>query len=281
MQSVCKTLALTSIDQNVISNIPIPVPPYKEQRRIASILSNVDELIRKTEQIIEQTQRLKKGLMQRLLTKGIKHSKFRKTQLGYIPEGWEITSIGEKCKLGTGGTPSRSNPKYFEGSIPWVKTSEINFKQINSTEEHISQKALEESSAKVYPKGSLLMAMYGQGITRGRTAILNIDAAINQAAAAIQSLGDISIPFLFYWCQYSYEKIRNISQGTHQSNLNLDYVSHLKIPCPPLREQESIENILLGFDSSLKIKELQRANLRTLNKDLMRQLVTGKIRVKV
>ena len=76
------------------SQIPIPLPPLKEQQKIASILSNVDELIQKTEQIIEQTQRLKKGLMQRLLTKGIGHTKFKKTELGEIPEEWNIITIG-------------------------------------------------------------------------------------------------------------------------------------------------------------------------------------------
>jgi type I restriction enzyme, S subunit len=273
--------AQPNIGKSDFDRINILIPPLKEQEKITFILSNVDELIQKTDQIIEQTQILKKGLMERLLIRGIGHTKFKKTEFGEIPEEWNISSIGEKCKLGTGGTPRRSKPDYFKGEIPWVKTGEINFKPINSTEEHISRKAVEESSAKVYPKGSLLVAMYGQGITRGRSAILNIDAAINQACAAIQSLGDMSVIFLFYWCQYNYEKIRSISQGTHQSNLNLEYISNIKILCPSLIEQKTIENILSRIDLLVERRILQSSKLKVIKNGLMQQLLTGKVRVKV
>jgi len=268
------------LTQQILNPLKIWFPELKEQKKIASILSKVSELIQKSDQIIEQTRIIKRGLMEQLLTKGIGHTKFKKSNVGEIPAEWVESSIGTKCKLGTGGTPSRSNPEYFKGQIPWVKTTEINFNRINSTEEHITTKALEESSAKVYPKGSLLMAMYGQGITRGRTAILEIDAAINQACAAIQSLGEISILFLYYWCQHNYETIRSISQGTHQSNLNLEYVGKIKIAIPPLKEQKTIEDILSRLDSLLEVKHLQVSSLIKIKKGLMQKLLTGKIRVK-
>ena len=176
MFSSTSSTTIQLLTQEQIKNFKFPYPNEKEQQRIAAILSKVDELIQKTDQIIEQTQRLKKGLMQRLLTKGIGHAKFKKTAIGDIPEEWEVSYIGKECRLGTGGTPSRTRSDYFEGKIPWIKTTEINFKLITSSQEHITQQALEESSAKLYPSGILLMAMYGQGVTRGRCAILGIDA---------------------------------------------------------------------------------------------------------
>lgn len=263
------------------AKLDIIIPPLEEQQIIASILSNVDNLILKTDQVIEQTQRLQKGLMQRVLTKGIGHTKFKKTELGEIPEEWNIFTLINKCSIGSGGTPSRTKPEYYKGDIPWVKTGEINFVDITNTGEHISKEAINESSAKLYKKGTLLVAMYGQGITRGRSAILAIDATINQACAAIQPSDELSNRFLFYWFQMNYEKIRNLSHGTHQSNLNLDYIGSLKIPCPSINEQKKIVFILSNIDNLIQKLKDKKKNEETLKKGLMQQLLTGKIRVKV
>ena len=137
------------------------LPPLDEQARIIDILSKIYSLIKKIDQIIEQTQRLKKGLMQRLLTKGIGHTKFKTTPIGEIPENWDVSTIGNECKVGSGGTPSRRQRDYFKGNIPWVKTTELNYNLIMKTEESIIQKALDDSSAKVYPIGTFLIAMIG------------------------------------------------------------------------------------------------------------------------
>lgn len=256
-------------------------PNKAEQQKIGSILSKVDELVQKTDQIIEQTQRLKKGLMRRLLTKGLKHTNYHQTEIGRVPVEWKISTIGKEFKLGTGGTPSRNNPSYFKGNIPWIKTTEIKFNIIKSSQEHITQQALEESSAKLYPKGTILMAMYGEGITRGKCAILGIDAAINQACAAIQSLDRQDIKFVFYWLQRQYEKIRSKSHGTHQSNLNLEFVKLLKIPCPPLQEQKKIAQMLSNIDYYIEKCQHHKIQLIGLKRGLMQKLLTGKIRVKV
>ena len=92
--------------------------------------------------IIEQTQRLKKALMQMLLTKGIRHIKFKNTTIGEIPEEWEVSTIGKECTVGTGGTPSRTKSGYFTGNIPWIKTVEIDFNIITSAEEHITHQGV-------------------------------------------------------------------------------------------------------------------------------------------
>ena len=136
---------LSGISSNWLTKLLLPYPKgLSEQLKIAIILSKVDELIQKTDQVIEQSQRLKKGLMQRLLTKGI--GQFKKTSIAEIPESWEVSTIGKECKVGTGGTPSRTISDYFNGDIPWVKSTEVNFNWITSTEEHIAKKALEESA---------------------------------------------------------------------------------------------------------------------------------------
>lgn len=270
-----------NINAENIKSIKIPLPPKEEQESIIFILSKLDELIQKTDQIIERTQRLKEGLMQKLLTKGVKHANYCQTEIGEIPMEWHVSTIGNEFKVGTGGTPSRNNPSYFEGNIPWIKTSEIKFNMIKSSQEHITQQALEESSAKLYPKGTLLMAMYGEGATRGKCAILDIEAAINQACAAIVSLDKLEIKFIFYWLQWQYDNIRNKSHGTHQSNLNLGFVKSLKIPCPPLPEQKRIVQILSDTDIHIEKCQHYKTAVTHLKKGLVQKLLTGKIRVKV
>jgi type I restriction enzyme, S subunit len=109
------------------------------------------------------------------MARGQLESAMRDTVLGPLPNDWEVHALGTLARLSTGGTPSRERPEYWNGSIPWVKTGEVNYEVIRSTEESISKAGIENSSAKVYPPGTLLVAMYGQGVTRGRAAILGID----------------------------------------------------------------------------------------------------------
>lgn len=262
-----------------IEKLLVPVPPYSEQEKIASILGTVDDLINKYDKIIDSTKHLKTGLMQKLLTKGIGHEKFKQIAFGKIPYDWELTTIGDCSEVRTGGTPSRSNYEYFNGEIPWAKTTEIQYNIITNTEEKITKKALDETSAKMYSKNTLLFAMYGQGVTRGKCAILGINAAINQACAAISPDPSLEIWFLFYWLQFHYKKIRTLSSGSHQSNFNLNQVRKLEVGRPKIVEQKKIVSILSSFDSKNIDLESKRTSLEKLKKGLMQKLLTGQIRV--
>lgn len=269
------------VPADFLSRTRIPLPPLAEQQKIASILSKVDDLIQKTDEIIEQTQRLKKGLMQRLLTKGLKHSTFKRTIIGDLPANWQVSTIGQECEVGTGGTPDRTQGNYFGGEIPWLKTGEINFNIITSTEESITKEGLANSSAKIYPVNTVVYAMYGQGTTRGRSAILGIECAINQAVAAIKVGGKLEPLFVFYYLQNQYHKIRSRSQGTNQLNFNLSLVQGLHIPIPPIDEQKRIIHILKSIEDYICCEEAIRSRYTTLKKGLMQQLLTGQIRVKI
>ena len=118
LQRMASGTTILYLSREKFENLVIPVPLLKEQQKIVFILSNVDEVIQKTKQIIEQSQRLKKGLMQRLMTKGIGHTKFKDSEIGKIPYEWHISSIGQEFIVGSGGTPSRSNSSYFNGNVP-------------------------------------------------------------------------------------------------------------------------------------------------------------------
>ena len=259
----------------------IVLPTILEQNAVVEILSIVDLAIEKTDEIIARANRLKESLMQQLLTRGIGHTEYKDAPIGKIPKTWKVTTIDEECSVGTGGTPARNIAKYFGGDIPWAKSTEVDYNVITKTGETLTGQGLQNSNAQVYPAGSLVIALYGQGRTRGKCAILGIDAAINQACAVIQSKGRIHIPYLFYWCQNSYSAIRGLSQGANQLNLNMGIIRSLQIPLPAISEQKKITEILSTIDVKLKIEKNEKSKMERIKQGLMDLLLTGKIRIKV
>jgi restriction endonuclease S subunit len=154
---------------------------------------------------------------------------------------YPIRSIGELCKVSSGGTPSRERPDYFNGNILWVKTTEVRNEVIFDTEEKITELGLKNSSARVYPTGSLLVAMYGQGATRGRTAKLGVDAATNQACAVLSEFSkEIEPDYLWYYLISEYDNLRLQASGNNQPNLNAAMIASYPVPVPPLKIQKEI-----------------------------------------
>ncbi|WP_297506293.1 restriction endonuclease subunit S, partial [Thermococcus sp.] len=257
-----------------------------EQRKIAEILRTVDEAIEKTDLAIERMERLKKGLMRRLLTRGIKHERFKKTELGEIPEEWRVVRLGDIAELKSGGTPSRKKSEYWEnGTIPWVKSGELNDGIIYETEEKITEKAVRESNVKILPKGALLFALYGKG-TVGKTAILGIDAATNQAVCGILPKDSAFIPvFVQYYLIHKREQILsqyvNPSSDVGRTNIYLSSLALFKIPLPPLSEQKQIAEILSTVDRKLELLRKRRERLERIKRGLMKDLLTGRRMVRI
>jgi type I restriction enzyme S subunit len=274
--------AQAGFNQGEISRFKFPLPLITEQRKIAGILELVQRAIEQQELLIMKTAELKKTLLHQLFTKGLRVEPQKQTEIGPVPESWEVRTIGEIAKTRTGGTPARDNIKYWEnGTIPWVKTGEINFGVINSTNEKITDDGLTRSAAKIFPKGTLLVAMYGQGITRGRVGILGIEAATNQACAAIipHSEAQVSSLFLFYFIEYHYENIRKLGHGANQKNMNAALVRGFPIAFPKADEQKETINILSRVDAKLLLFNRKQNLLSALFRTLLRQLMTGTKRV--
>ncbi|MFI5926379.1 restriction endonuclease subunit S [Micromonospora sp. NPDC051543] len=161
--------------------------------------------------------------------------------LGVSASSFPEVPLIELCQIGSGGTPSRRRPDYFGGDIPWVKTTEVRNEVIVATEEALTDLGVKNSSAKVYPAGSIVIAMYGQGATRGRSAKLGIEAATNQACAVLFDLDDrVDADFLWYFLMSQYEPMRSMASGNNQPNLNARMIAGLRIPVPPMNEQKEI-----------------------------------------
>lgn len=208
------------ISKTNFKSLEIPLPPLAVQEEIVAEIESYQKIIDGARQVVDNW----------------------RPRITIDPD-WPLVKLGDVCIVQSGGTPSRSEDNYWNGNIPWVKTGEINFNLIMDVEESITEKGLNNSSARIIPAGTILMAMYGQGITRGKVAILGLEAAINQACAAISiDNPELDRDFLFYVLQGKYEELRKISdaRGGNQSNLNASLIRDTQIPLPDLTTQQRV-----------------------------------------
>ena len=274
-------MAQPKLNKSKLNSILVSLPPLPEQQKIADILSTVDDKISSIENQIQQTEQLKKGLMAKLLTEGIGHTEFKDTKIGRVPKSWDVVQVSEICDTTSGGTPNRSIENYWNGSIPWVKTGEIQYNLITTTDETITESGLKNSSAKIVPEGSIIMAMYGQGKTRGKVAILGIEASLNQACLAIICKEKIYNTYLYHHFYSNYEKMRSVSQEGSQKNLSATLIKEMRVALPPIQEQKQIASILSTVDDKLDVLHNKKSSYSTLKKGLMAKLLTGQMRVKL
>lgn len=159
-----------------------------------------------------------------------------------LPEGWTWATVGQLVNVATGATPLRARPDYYGGKVPWVTSGATNSRLITGAAEYITERAIKETNAKVFPPGTLLVAMYGEGQTRGRVAELGISAATNQAVAALlfNDASGVLRPYLHLFFLENYERIRRLSFGGVQPNLSLGVIKDTLVPLPPLAEQVEI-----------------------------------------
>ena len=204
---------------------------------------------------------------------------YKQTEVGAIPEDWDVARLGEIASVTAGGTPSRTKADYWNGDIPWITTSEVEFHIIDEAEQFITKEGLKSSAAKLLPPGTLVMALYGQGKTRGKVGILGIEAASNQACAAISLNRGVSGKFVFHFLGSRYQAIRNLSNTGNQENLNGSLVRSISILLPPHAEQEAIAKALSDADALIESLEQLLAKKSQLKQGALQQLLTGKKRL--
>jgi len=242
------------LQQELFLKIKIPLPNISEQQILVDsynqAISEAKEAEEKSNQLTNDIEtylnnELGIEIKTNKVEKGLQFVRFKnvdKWGIDFILNTKEIVKgkfdtykIGELCKIGSGGTPSRTNKAYYNGTIPWIKTGEVINGIIYDTEEKITEKAVKESSAKLYSAGSLIIAMYGQGLTRGRTAKLGIDATTNQACAVLYDINNdlVLTDYLWIYLQNEYHRIRELASGNNQPNLNAGMIFNYDIQVPP------------------------------------------------
>lgn len=281
-----------NINQEKVASLRVSAPNVAEQTQIANFLDHettkIDHLIEKQQQLIGLLKEKRQAVISHAVTKGLNPDAPMKDSgvewLGEVPEHWSVSALGYYSYLNTGATPDRSNSNYWEGEIPWIKTGEVRYDTIFSAEESITDLALKQTSVQLSPPGTLLMAMYGQGITRGRVALLGVSATYNQACVAINPNSKVWNEYLKLFFMAAYHAIRDGGNETSQMNLNADIVKKFKITIPSLDEQHQIvENLnkeIPKIDSLIEKAESAIQLMQERRTALISAAVTGKIDVR-
>jgi len=333
------------LSSRTIKNIPLPLPPFAEQKRIVNKIDELFSSIEAGERAIERarvrlvryrksilkaavtgeltrdwreqnpSEETAQALLTRILTarydswetlelakldaKNKPHpqtekewEKFRaryKTPITpfvehepNLPKNWIWSSFGQVFDVFTGATPSRKEDHYWEGSIPWVSSGEVSFCKIRRTKECISKEGFNNSSVKLHPIGTILLAMIGEGKTRGQCAILEVEATNNQNAAAIRVSQTPILPmYIFYFLNQRYELSRSEGQGGNQPALNGGKVSKMMFPLPPILEQNEIvsrvEEVLSKANAVEATLKVQTRAAKALKQAVLKTAFEGKL----
>lgn len=199
-----------------------------------------------------------------------------------IPEDWQLMLVGHVFSVFVGATPSRKNPSFWGGDIRWVSSGEVAFCNIHQTKEKISHEGYENTSTEIHPEGTVLLAMIGEGKTRGQAAILRVPAAHNQNTAAIR-VSEIGLPaeYFYYFLQYQYEQTRKSGSGNNQKALNKSRVSSIIFPLCSIAEQQEIVNLLEEklsiIEQNEKEIESALAKVELLRQSILKKAFSGQL----
>jgi type I restriction enzyme S subunit len=266
---------------NAIAKFKFPLPPLPEQKKIAEVLSSVDQAIEKVDEATEKTQRLKKGLMQELLTKGIGHKEFKDTEIGRIPKDWELRKLGEIGKLERGkfAYRPRNDPRFYGGKFPFIQTGDIG--GANGVIKNYFQTLNEEGLkiSKMFKKGTIVISIAGN---IGDVGILDFDSCFPDSIVGIKGDSEKAKNlFLMYLLQKFKRELDSIAPRSTQKNINLGILEAFKLPLPSLSEQQKIAEILSGLDERLELLRNRKERLERTKKGLMNDLLSGKKRVQL
>ncbi len=283
---------LHHINGSKLKAVHIIIPNVNEQKIITHYLdrktTEIDQLIADKKRLVKLYKEEKTALINQAVTKGIDPNAPMKDSgiewLGEIPEHWQSTSLKWYANIYSGGTPSKKNPEYWkDGTIPWLNSGTVNQWDITTPSEYITQEALENSSAKWIPEKSILMALAGQGKTKGMVAQVHISCTCNQSMAVIVPNEKLHNRFLLYWLKRNYQNIRNLGGGDKRDGINLEMIGGIPIPLFSIEEQKEITEFI---EKQIKILDNKIVNankyidlITEYRTALISEVVTGKIKV--
>lgn len=274
-----------TLNKKKLNAMHLLLPPLPEQRKIAAILSSVDEAIEKTQAVIDQVQVVKKGLMQELLTRGIpgRHTRFKQTEIGEIPEEWKVIRIGDCGSWSSGGTPSKRKPQYWNGDVPWVSPKDMKRLRITDAIDHVTEAAI-GNGTRLVPESTLLMVVRGMILAHSfPVAITGSAVTFNQDMKAL-NVDDRFDPEFVLRClrhreSWFVERVSTSSHGTKR--LTSDTLFDALLPVPTRDEQERIAASASALDEYVDSLRSESMSLTALKTGLMSVLLTGEVRVKV
>lgn len=302
-----------NISQTVLKSLDIVVPPLSEQERIVSrieeLFSQLDASIAELKTAKERLKVYRQAVLKEAF-RGRYSQVWRKNHPEYspqsdldsikftepifkdtsgdeneiclsLPEAWVKVRLGEVFEVEVGATPSRQKAEYWSGNIPWVSSGEVHFDTISQTNESITQDGLNHTSTDIQPVGTVMLAMIGEGKTRGQAALLNVEAAHNQNTAAILVSKTPCVPkYIYYFLMLNYENTRRVGSGNNQKALNKERVRALRFPFTSFEEQslivQEIESRLSVCDSIEKTVDTSLQQAEALRQSVLKEAFYGK-----
>jgi type I restriction enzyme S subunit len=269
-----------NLNAEIVKNLKIVYPSFDEQLRIAAVLSTVDDAIQKCDDIITKMLELKKGLMQQLLMRGIEHTQFKQTEIGEIPEEWDVSSLASiftiiDCKHKT--------PAYTDMGYPVVRPGDVDFRHISfDTCKRTSYEEYLDHTSNYTPKRGDIV--FSRNASYGAAAYVATDDKFVIGQDVVILTSDTSSTLFYYYVLNSHilaKQLERLSTGSTFKRIDLQHIRRLKVPFPPLMEQQEIASILSTIDEKTGTERQEKEALKSLKKGLMNDLLTGKVRVRV
>ncbi len=253
-------------DWDELCNVMLPIPDIARQREIVSEYETLTRRIRLNEQMIAKLEETAQALYRKMFVDGIDKEN--------LPEGWKLGTVREFCKkMTSGGTPNRSNNNYWnKRDYRWLKTGEVHNNIVVDTEEYISQEGLDNSSAKIIPRGSVTLAMYcANGVTGGQVAYLDCDTTTNQACCNMICNSKEDAAFLFFYFLNRQEEIKRLANGAAQENLSQELIAQQPIILFNDKDKKAmfvpiLDNLIVKYRENEKLTELQSLLLAKMGK---------------
>jgi len=264
---------------SVLKEWPIFLPPLSEQKRIAAVLLRLQRAIETQEKIIQSVRDLKKSTMQHVFTHGLRGEKTKRTEIGEIPESWEVVPLGQIASIERGKFTHRprNDPDYYGGDIPFIQTGDVaqSNGRIRKCSQTLNKRGL--SVSKIFPSGTILITI---AANIGDTGILEFDSAFPDSIIGITPSKDVGSQYLEFYLRTQKRQMHQLAPKGTQMNINIEFLKPWPVKLPPTKEQLKIAQVLGSVVQKEEVHESKKSALQDLFKTTLNKLMTGEIRVK-
>ena len=275
LERLNEATGIPGLNRSTATSLHFQLPPIVEQRKIAAILSSMDNAIEKTQAVIDQVLVVKRGLMQELLTKGLPGR--HRSGVGELSDGWSLKHIGELGEVVTGSTPSTKRRAYWNGTVPFVTPSDLGkTKRINGTGRYVTKEGL--AQVRKIPPGAVMVTCIGATI--GKLGITEKKCCTNQQInSIIPNTSIVLTEYVYYAMSFASNALAGIAGTTAVPIVSKNHFLRFDLAIPPLAEQEEIAKVLAGVDQFVNANEAYQTKLTEMKVGLMSVLLTGELRV--
>lgn len=269
---------IPGLNRDRVYSLPVSIPPLPEQKKIAAILLKIQRAIEAQDKIIQSLRDLKKATMQYLFTRGLRGEKTKMTEIGEIPESWDVVPLGRIAKIERGKFTHRprNDPDYYGGNIPFVQTGDVTRSngRIRTHTQTLNEKGL--SVSKIFPAGTILITI---AANIGDTGILEFDSAFPDSIVGITPNDAVISAYLEFFLRTQKNRMHMLAPKGTQMNINIEFLKPWPVKLAPLDEQNEIANIITGVSHKLCAHESKRIRLHQLFKTALNTLLAGEIRI--